>query len=171
MGAGILPVAMYRGTIYVLLGQERFNGQWSDFGGSALSNEYRDRYATAIREGSEELNGLFGIENDLRETVKDNLLMTISNNDDRYTSYVYRVDYDKMLPLYFERQNRFIEKHLTKEIEKNNGLFEKSRIRWFKNTELLNKTTRPHFRNFYECIVHRVEWLQILGSIPNSIDH
>ena len=156
MGAGILPVAMYRGTMYVLLGQERFNGQWSDFGGSALSTERRDRYATAIREGSEELNGLFGLEDDLRESVKENLLMTISNSDDRYTSYVYRVDYDKMLPVYFERQNRFIEKHLKNSITEHNGLFEKSRIRWFKNSELLNKTTKPHFRNFYECIIDKV---------------
>ena len=156
MGAGILPVAIYRGTIYILLGQERFNGQWSDFGGSALSNEYRDRYMTAIREGSEELNGLFGVEDDLRESVKKNLLMTVSNNDDKYTSYVYRVEYDKMLPIYFERQNRFVEKHLEDTIAMHNGLFEKSSIRWFKHTELVDKTSRPNFRGFYECIIDKV---------------
>ena len=156
MGAGILPVAMYRGTIYILLGQERFNGQWSDFGGAALPTERNDRYTTAIREGSEELNGLFGVENDLRESVKKNLLMTISNNDDRYTSYVYKVDYDKMLPVYFERQNRFIEKHLQDSIKQHNGLFEKSKIKWFKREELVSKTTRPEFRGFYECIIDKV---------------
>ena len=156
MGAGILPVAIYRGTIYVLLGQERYNGQWSDFGGSALPNERNDRYATAIREGSEELNGLFGLESDLQKTVKDNLLMTISNSNDRYTTFVYRVDYDKMLPIYFERQNRFIEKHFNKEVRVNNGLFEKSQIKWFKREEILDKKTRPKFRNFYECIIDRV---------------
>ena len=38
MGAGILPIALYKGTIYLLLGQERTN-LWSDFGGSANKNE------------------------------------------------------------------------------------------------------------------------------------
>tara|TARA_Y100000389_G_scaffold174742_1_gene184934 strand:- start:496 stop:993 length:498 start_codon:yes stop_codon:yes gene_type:complete len=156
MGAGILPVAIYRGSIYILLGQERYNGQWSDFGGGALPNEKRDRYATAIREGSEELNGLFGVSCELRDIVKDNLLMTISNTDDRYTSYVYRVDYDKMLPVYFDRQNRFIETHLNDKIYQDNGLFEKSRIKWFKHSELLNKNTRPNIRNFYQCIIDKV---------------
>ena len=35
MGAGILLVALYRGTLFLLLGQERHNNLWSDFGGSA----------------------------------------------------------------------------------------------------------------------------------------
>ena len=39
MGAGILPVALYRGTLFLLLGQERHNSLWSDFGGSSNKGE------------------------------------------------------------------------------------------------------------------------------------
>ena len=28
---GVLPVALFRGTIYILLGQERYNDSWSQF--------------------------------------------------------------------------------------------------------------------------------------------
>ena len=56
MGAGILPVALYRGTLFLLLGQERNNNNlWSDFGGSSHKGE--KPFKTAIREGNEELNG------------------------------------------------------------------------------------------------------------------
>ena len=52
MGAGILPLAVFRSSIYLLLGQERHNNLWSDFGGSSLEGE--TIYQTAIREGEEE---------------------------------------------------------------------------------------------------------------------
>ena len=38
MGAGILPVAVYRGALFILLGQERDNNLWADFGGSHAKN-------------------------------------------------------------------------------------------------------------------------------------
>ena len=47
MGAGILPVAVYKGTLFLLLGKER-NDLWSDFGGSAVNKE--EIFKTAIRE-------------------------------------------------------------------------------------------------------------------------
>ena len=63
MGAGILPVALYRGCIYLLLGQERNDLLWSDFGGSTeIKNNTREYpFITAIREGGEELNGILGV--------------------------------------------------------------------------------------------------------------
>ena len=65
MGAGILPVALYRGTLYLLLGQERHNSLWSDFGGSSHKRE--TPFKTAIREGTEELNGFLGTEEEMEE--------------------------------------------------------------------------------------------------------
>ena len=47
MGAGILPVALFRGTIFILLGQERHNDLWCDFGGSKENDEHPIQ--TAVR--------------------------------------------------------------------------------------------------------------------------
>ena len=47
MGAGILPLSVFRSSIFILLGQERHNNLWSDFGGSSLKGE--TIYQTAIR--------------------------------------------------------------------------------------------------------------------------
>ena len=39
MGAGVLPVSLYKGTLFLLLGQERKNNLWADFGGGAHKGE------------------------------------------------------------------------------------------------------------------------------------
>ena len=39
MGAGILPICRRGGSICVLLGQERHDNKWSDFGGSKQPGE------------------------------------------------------------------------------------------------------------------------------------
>ena len=57
MGAGILPICVKSSSISVLLGQERFDSKWSDFGGKQEKNE--TKYETAVREGYEESNGFF----------------------------------------------------------------------------------------------------------------
>ena len=63
MGAGVLPLALYKGTLFFLLGQERNNNLWCDFGGSTIKGE--KPFKTAIREGCEELNGFLGDESEL----------------------------------------------------------------------------------------------------------
>ena len=78
MGAGILPIALYRGGLFLLLGQERHNNLWSDFGGSANKNEKPKK--TAIREGTEELNGFFGTEEDLESILEGKLITSICYN-------------------------------------------------------------------------------------------
>ena len=113
MGAGILPIALYKGAIFLLLGQERKNNKWSDFGGSTIKGE--KPFKTAIREGCEELNGFLGDESELEEQVTDNLISSISF--DRYTSYIFKISYDKKLPTYFSNVNRFAEIHLKSAIE------------------------------------------------------
>ena len=73
MGAGILPVSVHYGTLFLLFGKEKNGGLWSDFGGSR-KDFYENDFNTAIREGSEELNGLFGTSNYLRNKVSSNLI-------------------------------------------------------------------------------------------------
>ena len=157
MGAGILPVALYRGTLFLLLGKER-NLEWSDFGGGRNPNENIKK--THIREGMEELNGILGCNEELEERVNNNLLYTITYQDkikqkrNAYTTYVFRTDYDKNLPIYFSNFNKFAEIHLKDKISKN-GLFEKSEIQWISIQDLKNKNTFK-LRPWYEPVIDTI---------------
>ena len=154
MGAGILPVSLFRGTLYLLLGQERHNNLWSDFGGSAHKRE--KPFKTAIREGTEELNGFFGSEEEMEEEINNNLLLSICY--DKYTTYIYRSKYNKDLPKYFINNNKFIEKHAANIVDNNhNGLYEKKKIEWFSLNEFNNEEKllliRPHYKEHIKWIL------------------
>lgn len=164
MGAGILPVALYKGTLFLLLGKER-NNLWSDFGGSAINKE--DIFKTAIREGCEELNGFLGCEDDLEKTVKNNSIMKIGyeervkkNKKLIYTTFLFNIKYDKNLPIYFNNVNKFAENHLNDKVNKqNNGLFEKGEICWFSVKELKNNkiNLRPWYTPFIDSVISNEE--------------
>ena len=158
MGAGILPVAMCKGVLYLLLGQEHNNNLWSDFGGSSHNNE--KPFKTAIREGTEELNGFLGSEEELDDEVESNKILSI--NYEQYTTYIFRIDYNEYLPKYFNNNNKFIEKHAKSIINnKHNGLYEKKNIKWFKlntfnNVENLS-LLRHHYKEHIKCVLENKE--------------
>ena len=153
MGAGVLPVALYKGALFLLLGQERNNNLWCDFGGSPHKGE--KPYKTAIREGSEELNGFLGDENDFETYVSNNFILSISF--DRYTSYIFRTAYDKKLPIYFTNVNKFAEFHLRDKIETQyNGLFEKKQIQWFPLSKFKDSKSHAMFREHYKPVLDSV---------------
>ena len=153
MGAGVLPVTLYKGTLFLLLGQERKNNLWADFGGSAYKGE--KPFKTAIREGVEELNGFLGDETELEALVTSNLILSISY--DKYTSYIFKTNYDKKLPTYFSNVNKFAEKHLKDEIDiEHNGLFEKKQIQWFPLSKLKEEKSQVIFREFYKPLFNSI---------------
>ena len=143
MGAGILPVAFNGISLVFLLGKEQ-NNQWSDFGGT--SSIYETTFDTAIREGYEELSGLLGTKNQLRNTVRNNLIFEFYNN--RYTTYLFRSEYDENLVTYFNLNYQFV-KNTTPGIIKvnHNGLYEKKEIAWFTREEIYNLELRPFYKN------------------------
>jgi len=153
MGAGILPVALYKNTLFLLLGQERHNNLWSDFGGGSIPGE--KPYETAIREGTEELNGHLGSYKYLETKVKANFIVGIKH--DRYTSYLFKTTYTTKLPYYFNNNNIFIENHIDKNIiQSENGLFEKKKINWFSINELKNHNFKNNIRPFYYNIIDTI---------------
>lgn len=153
MGAGVLPVALYKGTLFLLLGQERNNNLWCDFGGSPHKGE--KPYKTAIREGSEELNGFLGDENEFEALVTSNMILSISY--DKYTSYIFKTNYDKKLPYYFSNVNRFAELHLKDKIDiEHNGLFEKKQIQWIPMSKLKEDKSQVIFREFYKPLINSI---------------
>ena len=148
MGAGILPIAIRNGVIFFLMGQERKDNLWSDFGGSASKGE--KIIQTAIREGTEELNGLMGSNLVLQSKVTNKLINVF--HWDRYTTYLFKIDKDDDLPIYFDYSNQFAESHLKNIIlDDKNGLYEKTRIKWFTIGEL--EEQKIHFRPFYRNII------------------
>lgn len=146
MGAGILPVALHHGKIYFLFGRENKNADtpgWSDFGGGKEKSERP--LTTAIREGYEELNGFLGSKSQIREMVNKNLIVSIESN--KYTTFIFKFQYCEMLPVYFNRNFKFIDKH-AEHLVSHNGLYEKSEIKWFTINDI--KKSRKQFRNYYD---------------------
>lgn len=147
MGAGLLPITLYKGEIFILLGQEVDDNLWSDFGGGREKGE--TPIQNAIREGCEELNGLLGCEKELYQKVKKNYIDTIQFS--QYHTILFYIEYDDKLPYYFENLHKFIERKIPNKIAKN-GLFEKRKIKWFSKNDIQKRMKQ--FRPFYKNIIH-----------------
>ena len=151
MGAGILPVTIMKGTIFFLLGKERYNqNYWCDFGGSSIDNE--SIYQTAIREGYEELDGFFGNQQELKKKVNKSLIKPCYT--DRYTTFLFSVDYKELyyFEKYFNNHRNFIDTELN--LNKKEGIFEKSEIRLFTKKDLVKNINE--IRPFYREIVYQL---------------
>ena len=151
MGGGILPVAIKNNNVYFLFGKENELDDtpgWADFGGGKEEGEsYLD---TALREGSEEINGFLGSAEKLRSVVKKNKIAIIKFKE--YTTYIFKMDYDEKLPLYYKNNYEFFSRYLPHvKHKKDNGLLEKAKIRWFSFDEL--RKEKNEFRSFYQNIV------------------
>jgi len=159
MGGGALPVAYNKKNkkVYLLFGKEneylnKDSPGWSDFGGGEKTGE--SALDTALREGCEELNGFFGCEGDIKRLVKENLV--ISLNHDRYTTFLFQIDYDENLPIYFDNNYKFLKNHVNDLVRHStNGLFEKSNIKWmtFDDMRKERNTFRSYYRNVVDVIL------------------
>jgi hypothetical protein len=155
MGGGALPVAYNKKNkkVYLLFGKEneylnKDSPGWSDFGGGEKPGE--SALDTALREGCEELNGFFGCEGDIKRLVKDNLVTSL--NHERYTTFLFEIDYDENLPVYFNNNYKFLKSHVNTLVRHStNGLFEKSNIKWMTFDDL--RKERDTFRSYYRNVV------------------
>ena len=146
MGAGILPVTIYKGVIFFLLGKERYNDNyWCDFGGGPMKDE--SIYETAIREGYEETDGLFGNRYELEKKVTNNLIKPCYTH--KYTTFLFKVNYSELYYFqeYFNNHRAFIDKELS--LEKIESIFEKSEVKLFSKKELMKNINdiRPFYRD------------------------
>lgn len=153
MGAGILPLAINNNTVYFLLGKEYYDKKWSDFGGSRDSKT-ETTFETAIREGYEELDGFLGTKSKVKQMVKDNYITKISKHDNTYHTYVFKIQFDPLLPEYFNNHHKFMQRHFPDKIDKK-GFFEKSDIKWF-TLDDLNNTKKYKFRYHYKEIIKKL---------------
>jgi hypothetical protein len=154
VGAGLLPAAVHKGTIYLLFGRENELNDtpgWADFGGGSKPNE--SALDVATREGSEELNGLLGSQTQLKKVAVRHKIAELVF--DTYTTIVFKTDYDERLEDYYLNNYQFFEKYLPG-AKKNpyNGLLEKAEIKWFTFPEL--RKNRGKFRAFYRNMVDMI---------------
>jgi hypothetical protein len=158
MGGSILPVTIHNNKIYFLFGKERDSDEnpgWSDFGGGTDKGE--TFIQTAIREGGEELTGFLGTDNDLRKMLSKYGTYNIDYKSEGYSTYrchIFPIQYDEMLPRYYNNNQQFLQKRLDKKIIRDTKIFEKTQIKWFSFDDI----TKHHneFRTFYKNIVKQI---------------
>lgn len=142
-GSGILPVAVYKNKLYFLFGREnKYNDTpgWCDFGGGIEYGE--SEFETSLRELEEETCGFIS-KNEILESIqkKGNLIYRIKG----YTTMIVLINYDKNLPIYFNRNHAMIEKYNPK-IIKSSVIFEKDEIAWVCDMNV-------PFRSFYRKMI------------------
>ena len=158
MGASILPTTIYKNKIYFLFGKEREideNPGWSDFGGGTDNNE--TYIQTAVRESCEELTGFLGDAGQVKSMLSKYGTYNIDFNSPGHNTYrvhIFPMEYDELLPYYYNNNQRFLQKKLSPKIIKDSKIFEKTEIRWFSMNEL--PKMRSKFRNFYQKIVDMI---------------
>ena len=156
MGAGVLPVTVYRNKIYFLFSREYIGskddgGLWSDFGGSKEKNE--TFYDTAIREGYEESSGFLGNKSDIKKLIRSSFVKTVTLPK-MYRTYIVYIPYDKSLPKKFRDDFLNVKNNNPEKIGKK-GFYEKDMLKWVSLDKLkeFNKQVRPWYRKIIKLII------------------
>lgn len=158
MGAGILPTTIYNNKLYFLFGKEnKYEDSapgFSDFGGGTDNNE--SYFDTAVREAGEELTGFLGSDNDIYKLLKKGTYnidyKSLDEDHKSYRMHIFPLKYDKMLPFYYNNNQRFIQKHLSPDIIKSTKIFEKAEIKWICVDDIIKM--RPIFRSYFQNIIN-----------------
>lgn len=156
MGAGILPATIYKGKLCFLFGKEnKYEDSahgFSDFGGGTDNKE--NYLATAAREATEELTGFLGDEADILKMLNKYGTYNIdykSKGHDLYRMHIFPMEYNELLPFYFNNNHRFILKKLKPSIFKREKIFEKEMIQWVSIDDI--PKMRGKFRSYFENII------------------
>jgi hypothetical protein len=144
-GGGILPATIHNNVLLFLLGKEHKYCdtplKFSDFGGGQDGSELPKE--TAIREGTEELTGFLGNEEEMKKRLTPENMIPIKVNE--YVVHVIPLEYDPQLVFYYNNNQAFLQKKLDPEFIKESKFFEKAEIQWFsleqmkKNKKMLRK--------------------------------
>lgn len=155
MGAGILPVSMHKGKLYFLFGKENKYADtpgWSDFGGGTDAGE--SPINTASREAGEELTGFLG--DNIKSLIRKKHLLIKNEYDGYKTYYMYIIpmDYEELLPYYYNNNQRFLQKRLPAGLIKRSKIFEKAEIKWVPMDDLVKMT--PKFRVYFKEVLKKI---------------
>jgi 8-oxo-dGTP pyrophosphatase MutT (NUDIX family) len=155
MGASVLPATIYKNKLHFLFGKEREvdeNPGWSDFGGGTDNNEsFMD---TAIREAGEELTGFLGDDTHVEQLLKKHGTFHVDFKGDGHAVYrvhIFPMNYDPMLPHYYNNNQHFLQKKLSPKIIRDTKIFEKAQIQWICIDDLQKMS--KEFRKFYQNVL------------------
>jgi len=158
MGGSILPVTIHNNKVCFLFGKERDideNPGWSDFGGGTDKGE--TFFQTACREGGEELTGFLGDGADIKKLLNKFGTYNIDYKSEGYSTYrchIFPIEFDEMLPYYYNNNQKFLQKRLDQKIIRDTKIFEKTQIKWFTFDDIHKH--HNEFRSFYKNIVHLI---------------
>lgn len=161
MGAGILPTTIHNNKLYFLFGKENkyedSAAGFSDFGGGTDNTE--SFIQTAIREGGEELTGFLGSDKDIKNLLQKYGTYNIDykGTDDKFGTYrmhIFPMEYDELLPFYYNNNQRFLQKRLDPKIIRTSKIFEKAEIKWVCVDDIIKM--RPKFRSYFQNIVDMI---------------
>jgi predicted NUDIX family NTP pyrophosphohydrolase len=97
--AGVLPYAVVDGKLYFLLGMDRRDNSWSDFGGRSETGDSDDPRITAGREFYEESAGaIMPYQGCLRTIQGCNAWRSLTVGKNDYYMFVARIPYTETLP-------------------------------------------------------------------------
>lgn len=134
--AGILPISRFNGELLVLLGRDRADGQWSDFGGRSEAEDRGDPKRTAAREFFEESMGVVlsieavGARLDCSKCHTKIESRTMGGQS--YSMYVVGVPFFHTYGSQFLKVARF-----ARYMEAKRRFLEKSEISWFNMNDLI----------------------------------
>jgi len=151
MGAGILPTCIHKNKLYFLFGKENKYADtpgFAEFGGGHDNKE--SHFETAVREGTEELTGFLGSEDDLRKILKKHGTYNIDWKES-YRTHIFPMLYDEHLPHYYNNNQRFLQRKLEPKLIKDSKIFEKAEIKWFCVDDLMKQ--KKEFRSYYQNII------------------
>lgn len=154
MGAGILPTCIHKNKLYFLFGKENKYADtpgFAEFGGGNDKNE--SHFETAVREGTEELTGFLGSEEELRKILKKHGTYNIDWKGS-YRTHIFPMNYDPYLPYYYNNNQRFLQRKLPEKLIKDSKIFEKAEIKWFCVDDLMKQ--KKEFRSYYQNIVDMI---------------
>ena len=177
MGAGILPTTIHDNKLYFLFGKEnKYEDSapgFSDFGGGTDNSE--TFFETAIRESGEELTGFLGNDNVIRKMLKKHGTYNIDYKTDGHNPYrmhIFPFKYDPLLVLYYNNNQRFLQKRLDQNVIKKSKIFEKEEIRWVcvDDIKKMRSQFRSYFQNIVDMILNQKEDIQkfIMKSNKNN---
>ena len=161
MGAGILPTTIHNNKLYFLFGKENkyedSAAGFSDFGGGTDNTD--SFFETAVREGGEELTGFLGNDNDVKKMLKKHGTWNIDYKDQNsefstYRMHIFPMEYDELLPFYYNNNQQFLQKRLDPKIIKKSKIFEKEEIKWVCVDDIIKM--RPKFRSYFQNIVDMI---------------
>lgn len=159
---GIIPFSFYENDFYFLFGRYgkdiKGNSQiWGELGGK-INKEKNNNFDGTIRKFWENVNGIIGTREGLKNYVTNNFSNLLIVYDDEYKGVIIflPVEYDKKLEKIFigaTQMNKYI---LDKKGEimkaKKRNLLERDQVKWFKLGELIENKNK--FKKSNEEIIN-----------------